>query len=242
MGFTCDVFDLADKDFSAKRLNRILKSRGIQGLIEAPMFAGLSEYDIDVSDMIVVSSNPGLLPQAYHRVCPDHYGNMDMLLRRLYAGGFRRPGLMVPRDLDARFNHLWTSRYLAFQQTEKLGKVPLHMPEHTKLFSRERFMKWFDRYRPDVLIVSNQELFQDGFFENAGLKIPQDIEVVKININDTSPGFSGINMMSDTVGAGCVKLLSQLLYNNEFGRPENPMSILLPGRWVSGKMCPRLAD
>ena len=239
-GFSCDLFDLADKGFTAKRLNRTLKTRGIRGLIEAPMLLGLNHYDIDVSEMVVVSSSPGLLPQTVHRVCPDHYGNMDMLLRKLYEHGFRRPGLMVPHDLDSRFNHLWTSRFLAYQQTEKLGKVPLLMPEKTLLFSPDRFMKWYERYRPDVLIVSSQELFRDRFFEKAGIDIPSDIEVVKININDSGPGFSGINMMSEAVGVGCVKLLSQLLYNNEFGVPENPMSVLVPGRWESGKMCPAL--
>ncbi len=241
MGFSCDLFDLAEGDFDVSRLNRMIQARGIQGLIEAPMLMGLNHYPIDFSNLIVVSSNPGSLPQVFHRVCPDHYGNMDMLLRRLYEQGFRRPGLMVPHDLNRRFNHLWTSRYLAFQQTERLGKIPPLMPEHTHSYEVDRFLKWFERYRPDVLIVSSQELFQNGFFEKAGLGIPKDIEVVKININDTTRGFSGINMMSDAVGAGCVKLLAQLLYNNEFGIPENPMSILVPGRWVPGKMCPTLA-
>jgi len=240
MGFRMDLFDMAEKNFRPERLSQTLKARGIQGVIEAPMLEGISHYDIDFSELIVVSSNPGSLPQIFHRVCPDHYGNMDMLLRKLYEHGFRRPGLMVPHDLDRRFNHLWTSRFLAFQQTEKLGKVPPYMPAHTHSFTIDRFLKWFDRYNPDVLIVSSQELFQDGFFESAGLTIPEDIEVVKININDTGKGFSGIDMRSEVVGAGCVKLLSQLLYNNEFGKPENPMSNLVPGRWVPGNMCPTL--
>lgn len=242
MGFRTDVFDLADKEFRADRLSHTLDARGIQGVIEAPMLTGLSHYDFDFSDRIVVSSNPGSLPQTFHRVCPDHYGNMDMLLRKLYEHGFRRPGLMVPQDLDSRFNHLWTSRFLAFQQTEKLGRIPLHMPETTSDFEQDRFLRWFNRYQPDVLILSSQELFQEKFFEKCGLRIPADIEVVKININDTERGFSGINMMADVVGAECVKLLLQLLYNNEFGTPENPMSILVPGRWVPGKMCPTLED
>jgi len=242
MGFSCDVFDLGKEDLSGDGLNRMIKARGIQGIIEAPMLTGLSHYGIDFEDLIVVSSNPGSLPQTFHRVCPDHYGNMDMLLRKLYEHGFRRPGLMVPQDLDSRFNHLWTSRFLAFQQTERLGKVPPHMPEHTHSFAVDPFKKWFNRYKPDVLILSSQELFQYQFFEKCGLKIPADIEVVKININDTERGFSGINMMADVVGAECVKLLSQLLYNNEFGTPENPMSILVPGRWVPGKMCPTLEE
>jgi len=240
MGFSCDVFDLADGTLSGRRLNRILKSRGIQGVVEAPMLKPLNHYDFDFSELTVVSSNSGLLPQAFHRVCPDHYGNMDMLLRKLVKHGFKSPGLMVPRDLDSRFNHLWTSRYLAFQQTDGLKKIPPLMPNNTDSFDKKSFREWFDRHRPDILIVTAQELFQRGFFDEADLEIPAEMEVVKININDATLGFSGINMMSEAVGAACVKLLSQLMYNNEVGIPENPMSILVPGRWVSGKMAPSL--
>jgi LacI family transcriptional regulator len=239
-GFKCDIFDLADKKLSIKLLNRMLKSRDIRVVIESPMIRDLSNYDIDFRNLIVVSSNPGSLPQTFHRVCPDHYGNMDMLLRKLYANGYRNPGLMLPKDIDRRTNHLWTSRYLAFQQTEQLGKIPPYMPETTTGFATEDFLDWFQTHKPDILIVTSQELFDKGFFEQTGIRIPEDIEAVKININDENKGFSGIDLMSNEVGAECVKLSSQLLYQNEFGIPEKPISIFIPGTWRNGKMCPTL--
>lgn len=239
-GFKCDVFDLADKKLSADVINRMLRSRDIRAIVETPMIKDLSYYDIDFSDLIVVSSNPGSLPQTFHRVCPDHYGNMDMLMRKLHAHGYRRPGLMLPQDMDTRTNHLWISRYLAFQQTEKLGKVPPYMPATTSSFAIQDFLKWYKTKKPDILISSSQELFDSGFFKKAGLKIPEDIEVVKININDRNKGFSGIDLMSDEVGAGCVRLVSQLLYQNEFGIPEKPISMLVPGNWRKGAMCPSI--
>lgn len=240
LGFKCDVFDLADSDTNPAQLNRILKSRGIKAIIESPMFKDMTHYSIDLSDLIIISANPGTLPQTFHRVCPDHYGNMDMLLRKVKNNGFKRPGLMVPHDMDNRFNHLWTSRYLAFQQTENLEAIPTYMPERTEDFSVDVFQDWFNTYKPDILIFSSQELFEKKFFEHVGLKIPEDIEVLKININDTTKGFSGVNLLSKQVGANCVRLLSQLMYQNEFGKPENPISMLVPGIWTPGTMSPTL--
>lgn len=242
MDFAYDVFDLANEELSPRTLERILRSRGILALIETPASKDLSHYGLDFSNLIVVSSNPGRLPQTFHRVTPDHYGNMDMLLRHLADAGFRRLGLMIPQEVDTRINYLWSSRFLAFQQREKLGNVPPFMPENTSSFEVEPFRKWFDRYHPDVLIVSSQELFQTDFFESAGIEIPGDVEVVKVNINDLSRGFSGVDMMSEEVGAECVRLTSQLLYQNEFGVPKNPISVLLPGRMVEGNMCPSLTQ
>lgn len=240
-GFGCDIFELADREVSAKCLNRILKSRGICALIQAPMRKDLGDYDIDFSKLVLVSCNTGSLPQTFHRVCPDYYGDMDMLLHKLYRHGFRKLGLMLPREMDRLTNHLWASRFLAFQQTEDLEKIPLLMPEDGPSFSEGLFLDWYNAYQPDVLIVSNQELFEKEFFEKAGLNVPSDIEIVKININDTEKGFSGINMMSEEVGESSLKLLSQLMYQNEFGKPDKPISILVPGVWVSGNMCPSLA-
>lgn len=239
-GFGCDVFDLTDSRLTAHRLDSILKSRDIHGLIEAPTLMDFSQWDVDFSRLIFVSSNQGYLPQNFNRVCPDHYGNMDMLMRTLYANGYRKPGLLVARDLDRRINHLWTSRYLAFQQTENLGKIPPYMPVDRMAYKKDTFISWMERYKPDILISSSQEVWEDGFYEKAGLKIPQSIEMVKININDLSKGFSGINANSREVGASCVKLLAQLMYHNQFGIPEKPISMLIPGVWCRGEMCPTL--
>lgn len=240
MGFGCDVFDLTDQKLSARRLDTILKSRGIHGLIEAPTLMDFSKWDVDFSRLTFVSSNPGLLPQTFHRVCHDYYGNMDMLMRILHARGFRKPGFMVARDLDSRINHLWTSRYLAFQQTEGLGKIPPYMPQDRLHYNTQDFMSWFSKYDPDILIASSQEIYEEGFYRKAGLNIPEDIEMVKININDLGKGYSGINTNAREVGASCVRLLAQLMYHNEYGIPEKPISILVPGAWQSGQLCPTL--
>jgi LacI family transcriptional regulator len=240
IGFGCDTFDLKDRSLTAKRLDKILKTRDIHGLIEAPTLMDFSNYEIDFSRLIYVSTNAGFLPQKFHRVNHDYYGNMDMLMRILYANGYRRPGLLVARDLDSRINHLWTSRYLAFQQTENLGKIPPYMPDNRLAYKKSAFMTWYKEFKPDILIASSQEVYEDDFYKKAGLRIPQDIEMVKININDMKKGFSGINTNSKEVGASCVRLMAQLMYQNEYGIPEKPISILIPGSWTSGTLCPTL--
>ncbi len=239
-GFSCDIFDLSDRDFTPQRLNRILKSRCIHGLIQAPMQKDLSQIGIDTSKIVFVSCNPGTLPQTFNCVCPDYYGDMDMLLHKLHRHGFRKLGLMLSRKMDRLTNHLWASRFLAFQQTENLEKIPPLMPKDVLSFSKKRFLDWLHSFQPDVLIVSNQELFEKGFFDRAGLLIPKDIEVVKVNINDIKKGFSGINIMSEEVGRSALKLLAQLMYHNEFGKRDKPISVLVPGLWVDGETCPAL--
>ncbi len=242
LGFKTDLFDLANPDIANNNLSRILRNRGIQGIIQVPMVRDLGTYPLDFSDFTIVVCNSGSLPQKFHRVCPDHYGNMDMLLKRIRALGYERIGLMIAEDLDLLLNHLSSSRFLAFQQTERIAKIPIYMPSGREDYRPESFRKWFESNRPEIVITTCETIFRNDFFQDAGLKVPEDLAVVKVNINRTRKYTSGISEESDEVGATAVNTLAQLLFQNEKGLPEKPMSVLIPGKWVEAGTVPELAS
>lgn len=233
-GFSCDAFDLADPDIRRANLARILKSRGIQGVIQTPMSLDLHALNIDFSDLTIVSCDPGSLPQRLHRVCPDYYGNMDMLLKRIHSNGYTRIGLLLAKDFDLRLNHLMTSRFLAFQQTEDLPKIPIFMPENRDDYDPSDLRSWFDVHKPDVIISTADTNFRDKLFEKAAINYPTDVKIVKVNINRQRKGISGINEESEEVGATAVNTLANLLFQNQTGIPEKPISVLVPGKWTDG--------
>lgn len=238
IGFKADVFDLSKPAIAKGDLGRVLRSRGIQGIIQVPMVRDPSDIPIDFSEFTAVVCNAGSLPQKFHRVCPDHYGNMDMLLKRIRALGYRRIGLMIARDLDALLNHLSSSRFLAFQQTERIPKIPIFMPAGREDYHASTFREWFDKHRPEISITTCETIFRDHFFENAGLSIPEDLAVVKANINRSRKYLSGISEESAEVGSTAVHTLAQLLFQNERGLPDKPMSVLVPGKWVEAGTVP----
>lgn len=238
MGFKADLFDLAKPELTDGDLNRVLRNRGIQGILQVPMMRSLSTYPLDFSEFTVVVCNSGSLPQKFHRVCPDHYGNMDMLLKRIRELGYSRIGLMIAKDLDILLNHLSSSRFLAFQQTERIPKIPIFMPLGREDYQPDSFREWFEKHRPEIVITTCETIFRNHFFEDAGLSIPRDLAVVKANINRTKNYLSGISEESAEVGSTAVHTLAQLLFQNERGLPEKPMSILIPGKWVEAGTVP----
>ena len=242
MGFKTDLFDLAKPEIEKNDLYRILKSRGIQGVIQAPMIRRTKDLPLDFSQFTMVVCNPGTLPQKFHRVSPDHYGNMDMLLKRIRELGYRRIGLMVAKDLDTFLNHLSSSRFLAFQQTECIAKIPIFMPAGREDYRSDSFRQWFDKHRPEIAITTCETIFRNHFFEDAGLKIPEDLAVVKANINRTRKYLSGISEESAEVGVTAVHTLAQLLFQGECGLPAKPMSVLVPGKWVEAGTVPSVND
>ena len=241
LGFKADCFDLADPNIAQNDLGRILRNRGIQGIIQAPMVRDFRNYPLDFAEFAIVVSNRGSLPQKFHRVCPDHYGNMDMLLKRIHIRGYQRVGLMIAEDLDVLLNHLSSSRYLAFLQSERLPRLPIFMPKNREDYDSTAFRRWFDENRPDIVITTCETIFRDHFFDRAGLSIPDDLAVVKVNINRSRKYFSGIDEESAEVASTAVNTLAQLLFHNERGLPEKPMSVLVPGKWVEAGTVPELS-
>lgn len=241
MGFKPDLFDLAKPEFARGDLNRVLRSRGIQGIIQAPMIRETADLPLDFSQFTLVGCNPGTLPQKFHRVSPDHYGNMDMLLNRIRNLGYKRIGLMIARDLDIFLNHLSSSRFLAFQQTERIPKIPIYMPAGREDYRPDSFREWFDKHRPEIAITTCETIFRNHFFEDSGLKIPDELAVVKANINRSRKYLSGISEESAEVGATAVHTLAQLLFQNERGLPAKPMSVLVPGKWVEAGTVPSVS-
>jgi len=242
MGFKPDLFDLAKPEFAHGDLNRVLRSRGIQGIIQAPMIRETADLPLDFSQFTMVVCNPGTLPQKFHRVSPDHYGNMDMLLNRIRKLGYKRIGLMIARDLDIFLNHLSSSRFLAFQQTERIPKIPVFMPAGREDYRPDSFREWYDKHRPEIAITTCETIFRNHFFEDAGLKIPDDLAVVKANINRSRKYLSGISEESAEVGTTAVHTLAQLLFQNERGLPAKPMSVLVPGKWVEAGTVPSVSE
>ncbi len=238
MGFKPDLFDLSKPEIAKGDLNRVLRNRGIQGVIQVPMIRDLTDLPLDFSEFTIVVCNSGSLPQKFHRVCPDHYGNMDMLLKRIRELGYTRIGLMIAKDLDILLNHLSSSRFLAFQQTERIPKIPIFMPAGREDYQPTSFRKWFEKHRPEIAITTCETIFRNHFFEDAGLKIPDDLAVVKANINRTRRYLSGISEESAEVGSTAVHTLAQLLFQNESGLPAKPMSVLVPGKWVEAGTVP----
>ena len=232
LGFGCDVFDLADDKFTPANLDRIIKNRGIRGLIVTPIEMDLSQCHLDYSRLSVILCFPGSQPQTFPRVIPDHYGNMDQLLRKLGERGYRKIGLMVSEELDLQTAQYWQSKYFSYCQSNSLDPIPPYMPSLDSNYSVDTFRDWFGQHLPEVLITTCERIFESRFFERSGLPIPKDVAVVKVNINCMDRNVSGITEASAEVGRVAVEILSQHMYNNSYGLQNNPFTVLVPGQWT----------
>lgn len=173
----------------------------------------------------------------FHRVNPERYGNMLLLLDKLHATGYRRPGFWPNQwmeainegDAAAAFA-LWT------QRLPSRDRIPIHNTSWNSLLPADQnqaaFLKWLEKRAPDVVICENCEVRH--WLEKAGRKIPRDVGLAHLALGPMEPGWSGINIHRERIASAGADLLTAHLQRNERGTPPFPKAIQIDGSWVQG--------
>jgi DNA-binding LacI/PurR family transcriptional regulator len=230
LGFSVEHFVVGDRGISIQRLDTILRSRGIRGVLIMPTwrppdftqlkwdnYAGVyADYLIDM---------PGL-----NSVCPDHPRAMVTAMTRLLEYGFRRPGLVLLEQESHRIQDRWIASFLAFEQFhEQIASLPpLILPS----MDAEPFTKWFRKYKPDVVLGHRAELMT--WMTAAGARVPETHGFCCLNVDINAEPCAGIDQHPYYVGVRCVEQVTAQILHNSYGIPELPCNTTVPAKWVDG--------
>ncbi|MDR2675551.1 MAG: LacI family transcriptional regulator [Opitutaceae bacterium] len=214
----------------AGRLAVVLKSRGIHGVVAAPVPVPGGRLDFAWADFAAVALGYSIGAPDLHRACQDAFSGMGCALAEVAARGYRRPGLVLAKEDDARVNHLALARFLAWQRTEGAAEpVPELLLEEQRA---DLVVRWFRRHRPDAVISSSAQVC--AWLREAGVRVPRDAGFASTFWLPVLKGLSGVYENYDLIGASAVDMLVGQLHRNERGVPAEPKHTLLPVRWMDG--------
>lgn len=230
LGFKVEHFEIGPRGLRLNRLDTILHTRGIQGLVILPAsgLPDLSELSWNRYTGIYVDYLIDLPP--LHCVCSDHYRSMVALLKELHARGYRRPGLFMEISLDERLQFRWEGAFLALQKyLPEIAEVPaLRLTEIT----REDFQQWFKTYEPDVVLGHFPEAI--AWMRDCGAKLPETHGFVCLNSLRAIDGCTALDFQAAQLGGRAAELVVGQLLHNEFGVPEQPSLTTIPARLAEG--------
>lgn len=230
LGFKVERFEIGPQGVRLNRLDTILHTRGIQGLVILPAsgfpdLASLSwkRYTAVYADYFI--DHPPL-----HCVCSDHYRSMVGLLRELHARGYRRPGLFMEIPLDERLQFRWEGAFLALQKyLPGITEVPaLRLP----VVDRAAFEAWFRQHNPDVVLGHFPEAI--AWMKACGAKVPKEHGFVCLNSLRTAGNCAALDLQTGQLGARAAELVIGQLLHNEFGVPAQPSLTTIPARLIEG--------
>ena len=252
LGFALDTVVADSSAVGQARAARVLKARGIRGLMLPPVSHGSVFKEFPWDQFSTVSFGYSLAKPNLTRVTFDHVSGMTHMLMAMAQLGYRKIGLHMTTDSDA------TERTRQVQIPRVLEGA--YLSEHARLFgppppvfyesgipSGEKFRQWIKEHQVDALILHGVHAMQD--IQNSGIAIPGRLGVALCMRDPEDETFAGIDQNDHGVGRQAVDALDGLLRHNILGEPDECVRILVSGCWRTGKSVrcmggnrPRLKD
>jgi len=222
---------------SGKRLQTILQTRGVRGLLIPPHRDGMDLPDFDWSQFSLVRFGASVASLRVHTVTSDQSHCSRLAYEKALEYGYKRIGYVSDDRFEKNTRGHFRGGYLNAQ--EELAPRRQHLD--TLIFGanprsqQSELLAWLQKQKPDAVITPVPPF--RSLAVGLGLRIPEDIAVATTSVLDGNLD-TGSDQNSHEIGRVAVSTLASLILENERGIPVYQRRILVEGRWVDGASMP----
>lgn len=231
-GYRLEEFWMGDMSMSQERFWKVLYQRGIRGMIIAPLPTAHGRLRLNWSHFSTVVIGYTMAHPNFHRVSTDRYRAMLMAVRRLDRMGYRRLGLALDLDQDARVNHQWAAAFQWGQHNPGSGHQRELFLVRGHEWNELNFVRWFAKASPEVVLGYDPAIVT--WLRQMGKRVPEDVGFVHLWNPDTTGQYAGLYHTPPAIGGAAADLLISLVERNQAGIPESPQTLLLNATWADG--------
>lgn len=236
MGYSLDSFWLYDPELNGERLNRILKARGIRGIIIVGLMntnrlpeAFAPTWDAYPCVVTGVRTRNPALPFA----CTDHHIIALRAFEKAIELGYKRPGLVLDKTIDALVEGRFSAGYQVGQSAIARSKRILPFYEVSAAKSDPLlFEDWLKREKPDIIFTLYNVV--RIWLTDLGFSVPDDIGLIQLEWREDRPDWAGMNQHNDRTGEAAVDMVISMIHSGEIGVPAYPRATLISGSWTDG--------
>jgi DNA-binding LacI/PurR family transcriptional regulator len=234
LGFGMETMALHADGMTARRFDHILKARGVRGVLVPPEPEPLFNADLDWTRLAAVATTTTARPLGLHRVLPDNFANLRLLIEAALAREYRRIGLVWWAALEERQLRAPTAVYTWHAKVARdLVGLPLFEWRWREPEAMAKGLAtWMKRHRPE-LVLAPADAVRRTIEKASGAKAPVDYGFV--SYGEDLPGVSRLDQRPEAVGAAAVDLLSALVHRGESGLPATPQTTLIAGSFVEDR-------
>lgn len=231
-GYHIEEFPLYAEGVTPARFNQMLRSRGILGLIIAPLRNEADTLPIQWEHFAAVAMAFTLRQPDIPRVGNDHGQSIRLAIAQCRQRGYRRIGLAVQRTIMERVEQQWLAGYLV----EHAGLSPRSIPAPLLAdpWSERTFIAWFEAQRPEVILTGGDAASVLSWLKRAAVDVPGRVGVVSLDLHGRNGAIAGIDQHSEELGATVVDHLIARLHRNERGAPPRAVRLQVMGEWREG--------
>lgn len=232
-GYRLEEF-VVDKNMPLNRLEKILTTRNIKGILLPPHRGTPDWKDFNWNHFSVVRLGRTVQKPEMHVVTADQTANTMLAVRKILAMDYQRIAYVGEKVPVRIFSAGFMQVQLEFPQ--KLRIPPLLLvpgaPENSRLL-----IKWLKKHKPQVVIADMGDV--PKMLRAEGVSIPQDLGLVGLSQLDGNIS-AGIDQHPTEIGRVAVLTVISLINDFAQGVPAIFRQILVEGSWVDGPSLPPL--
>jgi LacI family transcriptional regulator len=232
LGYGLEEIWTGKPGFTMNRISRIIDQQGIPGVI---VTEPARHVHLNWDRLAGVSIGAGIMAPALHKITTGHSFNLKLALKLLKRFGYQRIGICLTEEADRLSRHDVRSVALYFNSQIPMSRrvKPLFMPYVMKAYEdRTMVAAWLKRERPDVVVGCSSELV--NWVQSAGYRVPEDVGVVHLAIEDDVREWAGIHANKRDVGRLAADTLISLIRTRQYGVPVVASTTFVRGSWHSG--------
>ncbi len=233
LGYRVELFVVGPEGLSESRLNSVLLTRNVQGVLLAPFTSAHGQFRLDWEQFCTVAIEYTFADPEFDRVVHDSYSGMRQIMRVCRERGRRRVGLTLSTVGHERTDCLNVAAFWMEQKADRFFApiLPLIQSE----WDEKTFSHWQATHEIDVVVTSNAFLSHvEAWATRQGRAIGKDFHLVNVNV--LTPGrTTGIFQNPVNIGITAARLAIQKIMTDNRGAPPVRHTTLTPGQWVEGE-------
>jgi LacI family transcriptional regulator len=234
LGYEVEEFRMQKDGIRPEQLSRILRNRGIKGLLLAPQPTAGMQLPLAYEWFSAITFGYSLKPRIFHLVTNHQPHSADLAFAHLKDLGYKRIGLLMHADHDEKVENAYLNGHWRFHHHNP-GETriePCLVPQGKSI--KTCLFRWFRKTRPDAIVAVGGFDFV-GWLGELGVRVPGDVGLANLSVAENEPHLSGVHENGRIIGRTAVDFLVGMLQRGETGPPETPIRILVEGVWKPGQ-------
>jgi len=236
LGFELTEFWLGDSSLTAGRLNQILETRGIEGVLIAPYAKFDVTWNLDWSRLAPCAIEFTPFQQELTRIGIYDFYNISLIIDQLEAAGYSRIGYVVRPLHETNQFYIMQARFAmqVLEASEGQGVPTLVLGVEESEQDAETFRQWREAYQPDA--IATNVVSVKPWLQAEGLSVPDDVALAHQDICLLPPGedWSGVDPQYGEIARRAVQEVANRVKNRTLGLSSRAESTYIKGIWHQG--------
>lgn len=229
LGYHLEEFWLTDLGWSDARLSEVLFHRNVPGIIVGPLPVPVGQLRLAWEKFSAVAIGYSLARPNLHRVTSDRFQALQLAMREVRRQGYRRIGLALETNQDARVHHQWVAAFLWEQSQCRLAdRIPLLLVGDRGGGAR-RFAEWLGEFQPEVVLGYDAKAA--GWLQSLDPLNRRKVQFVQLWKENPAGKYAGLYHHPAAIGAAAVDSVVGLIQRNERGIPASAHTVQLEASW-----------